>query len=561
MSNRRGAFAGRLFLIVVPGLLGLLALLPLPGVVPAWAATQTPGPISPPAEPTPVPPVVISPTLTSAVWQVVPELGDRFQRLAAGPAGEVWAIGADGLFQLADLAWNRFPLPPELAAKIESDPWFLTDFVVGADETAWVSTGQEGIYRFAAGAWTWYSPAGGWPYQGALRLAVGSQGQLLAVVRAGETRLLVLFDGQSWQELAWPESLDDLSGAAGLALGLDGEIWLAVHDRAPYHRDGRGWYQATNGWFGDSRDIALAGGAGGQVWVGNSAGWFRWTGQGWQNGRTRIPAPFSYPVAVDGLGGAWGIVHTNCYWCKIPNLNENGAVYVSPDRACRFTAADGLGGAPLDPLPEPFDYETPRPDQVRDIAVAGDGRAWFVTQGRLTVFSPTGPVCDAAGPANIRTPQAADLSQCDRQPDYFAGLWQERLADMGCPVTGPAGPVQMAEQQFEGGWMLWRGDTATIFALPFGQLAREFDDSWAEGQPAYSCPELGPAQTPPIPQRGFGQVWCAEPDLRQRLGQATAQERGFSAQLQVFERGLIFANDLGATYILKGFGPGWERLE
>lgn len=109
--------------------------------------------------------------------------------------------------------------------------------------------------------------------------------------------------------------------------------------------------------------------------------------------------------------------------------------------------------------------------------------------------------------------------------------------------------------------MLWRSDTATIIALPFGQLAREFSDPWQEGQPAYSCPDLGPARTPPTPQRGFGRVWCAEPELRQRLGQAVTEERPFTAQLQVFERGLILANDVGGIYILKGFGPGWERLE
>jgi hypothetical protein len=40
--------------------------------------------------------------------------------------------------------------------------------------------------------------------------------------------------------------------------------------------------------------------------------------------------------------------------------------------------------------------------------------------------------------------------------------------------------------------------------LPQNQTYARFDDTWDESQPAYSCPDLAPSQTPPTPQRGFG---------------------------------------------------------
>jgi hypothetical protein len=113
-------------------------------------------------------------------------------------------------------------------------------------------------------------------------------------------------------------------------------------------------------------------------------------------------------LVVDASGGAWGIATPSCYWCRLPNFNENGAVYVTPQESCRFTAVDGLGDPPLDPAPNPFLPEPPRPDVVRDIAVASDGTVWFITQGKLTHFRPPGPVCAEARPENVR--RAGDAS-------------------------------------------------------------------------------------------------------------------------------------------------------
>jgi hypothetical protein len=119
----------------------------------------------------------------------------------------------------------------------------------------------------------------------------------------------------------------------------------------------------------------------------------------------------------------------------------------------------------------------------------------------------------------------------------------------------------MVEQIFEGGRMFWRSDLAAIYVLPLDQPYARFDDTWDESQPAYTCPDLGPAQTPPTPQRGFGKIWCAEPALRALLGNATSEEKSFAATLQEFDNGLVFQLDGEDTYILESLSNGWKLVE
>ena len=109
--------------------------------------------------------------------------------------------------------------------------------------------------------------------------------------------------------------------------------------------------------------------------------------------------------------------------------------------------------------------------------------------------------------------------------------------------------------------MFWRGDTTAIYALPTGAPYARYDDTWNDSQPAYSCPASAPSQTPPTPQRGFGKVWCTQPAVRQALGNATSAERGFAAQVQDFDAGLIFKTDQGITYILESRSNTWEQAK
>jgi hypothetical protein len=119
----------------------------------------------------------------------------------------------------------------------------------------------------------------------------------------------------------------------------------------------------------------------------------------------------------------------------------------------------------------------------------------------------------------------------------------------------------MAEQRFEGGRMFWRSDTSTIYVLPTDQSYRRFEDTWDNSQPIYACPNLGPSQTPPTPQRGFGKVWCNQAGVRELLGNATDQEVLPDATVQEFENGLIFGLDGGGIYFLEDQTNDWEQIK
>ncbi len=338
------------------------------------------------------------------LWQVLAQQGDTFTHLAASRAGSLWAVGRDSLVQFDGLTWRTFPLPAALQEKISGNSSSLsypvTDLAATGQETVWVATQADGLYRFAASQWQHLTVSQGLPAMAVPRLAVDGQNQLWAIFHEGEAYTLAWVEGETWQTLALPAT--DMR-PNGLAPTPGGQVWLSVPGKAPYLHNGQSWLQPAGGWAAGSFELYLAGSPAGEIWFGGDKGWIRWSGDGWQELKVTLPAPFTFPVAVDTAGGAWGIVHTFCYWCKIPNYNENGVVYATPEQSCRFTAADGLGDPPLQPTPDPFTVDPPRPDVVKDIAVAADGRVWFITQGKLTVFSPQNRVCDYAQPENVRT--------------------------------------------------------------------------------------------------------------------------------------------------------------
>jgi len=391
---------------------------PLP---PTPTATSNPPTATPPVEaqpPTVTPQPQQSPTATASppeaptatsepstpattAWQLLDDAGGGFTHLAAGPGGPVWAVGEQGLFQFEGNQWHVFSLPDELAQKVEQSTgrfdWPISNLAAAPNGVVWLGTPEDGLYHLENGNWTHFTTADGLAENNARRVSTDNQNSVWVL----GPNTVSHFDGQSWQSIS-PGDIDNLTD---MTVTPAGRVWLAAGSGGIYQYDGADWIFAGEGWNAGTVDMFFADTQTGQLWLGGEKGWMVWRGQQWQGINVNIPAPFSYPVAVDANGGAWGIVTTACHFCKLPNLNENGAVYVSPNRSCRFTAADGLGGPPLEPTPDPFDTSIPRPDQVWDIAVATDGSVWFITQGRITLFRPQQPVCDYAAPEQVRTPE------------------------------------------------------------------------------------------------------------------------------------------------------------
>ena len=111
---------------------------------------------------------------------------------------------------------------------------------------------------------------------------------------------------------------------------------------------------------------------------------------------------------------------------------------------------------------------------------------------------------------------------------------------MGYPAAEEFG-ANTAYEPFERGRMLWRNDNNRTYAFFDG--GKYSDYSFPPWEPIpFSCTD---AQQLGNPRMGFGRVWCENPDVRQRIGNAIESEIGSNRPLQDFERGfMIYVKEL-----------------
>lgn len=171
----------------------------------------------------------------------------------------------------------------------------------------------------------------------------------------------------------------------------------------------------------------------------------------------------------------------------------------------------------------------------------------------------------AATPSPTLSPTARPSATPDPSPTpcQFAirpalvDAWS--AAEIGCPITPGAAAIHTAYAPFEGGQMLWRGDTDTIYVLFNDGHWTGYGNTWRDGDPEYSC---GQASSPPTPVRGFGRVWCEQPAVREALGAITAAEIGDDASaVQDFVNGTILRAPFGASFVLVGEDGVWRRAD
>jgi hypothetical protein len=111
--------------------------------------------------------------------------------------------------------------------------------------------------------------------------------------------------------------------------------------------------------------------------------------------------------------------------------------------------------------------------------------------------------------------------------------------NLGKPlVPNTAAPVSLAAVTMENGYMLYDGSAKKIYVLPYNGNVRIYDDTWTDGQDVGGAP--GPRDGLVEPSRGFGKVWRENPAVKELLGYARGDERGFAGEMQAYERGVIF---------------------
>ncbi len=167
-----------------------------------------------------------------------------------------------------------------------------------------------------------------------------------------------------------------------------------------------------------------------------------------------------------------------------------------------------------------------------------------------TIAATSTPLATASVPTTTPLPTETPTPEtCPPVTGPFAEVWEAHGWRLGC-ATGDSFNTWTAEQPFINGLMFWRQDSNRIYALFNRGDWRSYANTWSEGDPTYSCPESAPSETPPTPLRGFGKVWCTATAVRTNIGDATAPERGYNAQLQNFENGLAIRSDSGQIYLL-----------
>ncbi|MFN8483016.1 MAG: sortase [Anaerolineae bacterium] len=179
---------------------------------------------------------------------------------------------------------------------------------------------------------------------------------------------------------------------------------------------------------------------------------------------------------------------------------------------------------------------------------------WTNTHRAIVIARPVASANGIQARAASFAAAASNPDSCILKPTggAVADAWantEDLRRRLGCPTSMP-NPIQVTQQAFKGGRMIYRPDTASISVL--------YDDGhW---QNVLSVSGIQP-QTPPDdvpacaqePKLGFGKVWSGMNAVRGRLGCPTGDEEGLKANVQNYNGGtaLNFVNSTTPVLLLR----------
>jgi hypothetical protein len=173
---------------------------------------------------------------------------------------------------------------------------------------------------------------------------------------------------------------------------------------------------------------------------------------------------------------------------------------------------------------------------------------------------PTEP--PTAQPTATQPPPTATVEPTPFPCEYpvqsdLVDAWDYLVLD--CPIGPGAAAISTAYAPFEGGQMLWRGDTDTIYVLYNDGRWESYPNEWVQSSQEFSC---GEESNPPTPVRGFGKVWCDHPEVREGLGAVTATEIGdHRSAVQDFDNGTILVAPFGDIFVFEGEANTWRMVD
>lgn len=141
-------------------------------------------------------------------------------------------------------------------------------------------------------------------------------------------------------------------------------------------------------------------------------------------------------------------------------------------------------------------------------------------------------------------------------PAPFAAYWVEHTVELGCP-TAVSVKGNFAVQTFKEGYMyddLRDPSAQKIYALYPDHTYAVFADTWREGEEERPCNDIEIPERRIHPKRGFGKVWCENPEVQAKLPGAVADEAGIVLNVQEFERGVMWAGGPQTLVVLYADG-------
>ena len=118
---------------------------------------------------------------------------------------------------------------------------------------------------------------------------------------------------------------------------------------------------------------------------------------------------------------------------------------------------------------------------------------------------------------------------------------------LGCPteaaILDPIAINEFGEGPEFDRFMLWFSHEGLIYVLLPDGSWQTHADTWQESEPTYPCNPLGgEPDSPPLPRRGFGKLWCSDPELQEIMGTVPKEERLCQhSVLQRFASGRLLA--------------------
>lgn len=214
---------------------------------------------------------------------------------------------------------------------------------------------------------------------------------------------------------------------------------------------------------------------------------------------------------------------------------------------------------------EPTPWALPTPTVVQATPTAAPPASLLPTATATTVLQSPLTATNTVTTTNIVTAAAVP---CTQEADIALANYPHLQDLMGCAL-GAAIFDPVAINEFGPGpdfdrFMLWFGHEGQIYVMRPDKSWQKYPDTWSEDQPTFACNPLGgEAASPPLPRRGFGKLWCEQPELQTIMGTVPKEERLCQhTVLQAFEKGRLLAcyEDATIRYFRVMDDQSWDQV-